>query len=125
MRPMAGSILALYPLDEPPHCWPPTGAYAAMVKTIKAVTPELPIVAVLNPSFALGLGSNAYSLPPEVDWVGFDEYGCWNQSAATGGGPACYKGVSYPEKLHGVDDYVKKHGKKLVVVPNAHYGQGW
>lgn len=26
VRPHAGSILALYPLDEPPHCWPPTGA---------------------------------------------------------------------------------------------------
>jgi hypothetical protein len=84
-------------------------------------------VAVLNPSFAVGLRSKAYVPPPEVDWIGFDEYGCWNASFPrnnhkASGASRCYKGVWYPDLLHGVDDYARRYGKKFVVVPDAHYG---
>eukprot|EP01052_Picozoa_sp_SAG31_P039192 SAG31_NODE_5386_length_2572_cov_1.695916_1_plen_712_part_10 len=77
VRPHAKAILAFYPMDEPPHTWPPTGAYKNMTKLIKATAPDIPIAATLSPSIIRGLEYGAYDLPPEVDWVGFDSYNCW------------------------------------------------
>lgn len=63
IKPHAGSILAFYPMDEPP-------------------APDIPIAATVSPSIIRGLEFGAYDLPPEVTWVGFDS--CESSSLAQG-----------------------------------------
>ena len=84
VRPHAKHILAWYPMDEPPHTWPPTGAYKNMTKQIRATAPGIPIAATVSPSIIRGLEFGAYDLPPEVDWVGFDSYNCWQWDSYLG-----------------------------------------
>ena len=83
------SILAFYPIDEPLPSLIASGAYGTLVKAIKASAPHIPIAAVVTPSDVRGIEFGAYALPPEVDWVGGDQYGCWaEEECATRAGGA-------------------------------------
>ena len=97
VSPHAAKILTIYPMDEPPQTWPPTGAYAEMVRYINASTPAVPpLTAVLSGGRVKGIecAMNAsacappwpfmkergpYELPPEISWIGFDDYNCWDE----------------------------------------------
>ena len=49
VSPHADAILTIYPEDEPPQTWPPTGAYTEMVAYINQSTPPVPpMTAVLS-----------------------------------------------------------------------------
>lgn len=43
-----------------------------IVKAIKRSAPHIPIAAVVTSSAVKGIEFGAYSLPPEVDWIGYD-----------------------------------------------------
>ena len=70
VQPHAAGILALYPFDEPTAAQ--MEIYSVCVKLIKASAPTIPIAAVVTPSSVLGIEFGGYALPPEVDWIGFD-----------------------------------------------------
>ena len=46
----ASSILAFYPIDEPPPGLIASGAYGTLVKAIKTSAPHIPIAAVVTPT---------------------------------------------------------------------------
>ena len=117
IKPHIENIAALYPIDEPDGRVTMQD-YALVTKAIKAKTTStqrtLPILMVVTPSGALKIKEQTLSVPPEVDWLGFDEYNCW--------GSDCYQGVSIPNKFQAIIDNAKSHpGRQVVIVPDAMY----
>jgi hypothetical protein len=100
----AGAILAFYPMDEPPQgC---SGCYANMTRIIKASAPIILILAVFATAVARGLGlpGNDWAHKtvdgPQVDWVGYDDYNCWDDRSWLGDNAsqfACYANYSRPQ----------------------------
>ena len=117
--PYASSILAFYPIDEPPPGLIASGAYGTLLKAIKASAPHIPIAAVVTPSAVRGIEFGAYSLPPEVDWIGGDQYGCWAEEECDTLGECCWMNRTIPHNLGVLRDYAKRRGGKLVVVPDG------
>jgi hypothetical protein len=72
IAPHSASILAFYPVDEPSPTLIASGVYGTIVRAIKHSAPHIPIAAVVTASAVKGIEFSAYSLPPEVDWVGYD-----------------------------------------------------
>ena len=63
-----------------------------------------------------------YELPPEIDWVGFDQYNCWDKASWLGASEqefACWDNRTVPHDLEVVDRYVQKRGGKMIVIPDA------
>lgn len=117
--PYASSILAFYPIDEPPPTLIASGAYGTLVKAIKTSAPQIPIAAVITPSAVRGIEFGAYSLPPEVDWIGGDQYGCWAEEECDTLGDCCWMNRTIPHNLGVLRDYAKRRGGKVVVVPDG------
>jgi hypothetical protein len=119
VKPYASGILAFYPFDEP------TAAemvnYTICVQLIKKAVPTIPIAAVVTPSSAKGIEYGAFSLPPEVDWIGFDNYGCWAEAECEQLGKCCWENRTMPHNLGVIANYAKKRGGKVVVVPDAEH----
>ena len=63
--------------------------------------PSLLIATVLSVGSVQGIKAGTYSLPPGVDWIGFDQYGCWDRPGCVadcdlpGSGGCCY-GACFP-----------------------------
>ena len=140
VSPHAANILTIYPEDEPPQTWPPTGSYAEMVAYIKQSTPAVPpLTAVLSGGRVKGIECSMnvsacappwpymkergpYELPPEIDWIGFDQYNCWDKASWLGASEqefACWDNRTVPHDLEVVDRYVQKRGGKMIVIPDA------
>ena len=45
----------------------------------------------MTPNSVLGVQSNTYTVPTGIDWVGFDEYNCWD---------TCYGNLSISDKVN-------------------------
>ena len=101
------SLVALYPVDEP------NGSEKLSVVTprLRVDAAEVPIMAVLSQSTAHAMGGGTYKLPHEIDWLGFDAYGCWD---------SCYLGLSVPDYLRVLEAEVGAWANRsIVVVPDA------
>lgn len=113
--PHLSKIASFIPMDEP------TGDmnnYATAVQRIKSKidklpkSEQIPILMVITPDQVLRIEKGTLSVPPEISWLGFDEYGCW--------GNECYKGKSIPAKFQLIVDNAKEHpGRKVIVIPDA------
>lgn len=119
ISPHSDSILAFYPVDEPQPAQIASGAYGTLVKAIKTSAPHIPIAAVVTPSAVRGIEFSAYSLPPEVDWIGGDQYSCWAEDECEKLGECCWMNRTIPHNLNVLRDYAKKRGGKMVVVPDG------
>ena len=101
------SLVALYPVDEP------NGSEQLGVVTprLHVDTAGVPIIAVLSQAGVLAMDAGTYELPHEIDWLGFDAYGCWD---------SCYQGHSVPDYLRMIEAAVGARANRLiVVVPDA------
>eukprot|EP01047_Picozoa_sp_COSAG01_P051649 COSAG01_NODE_5353_length_4315_cov_32.988852_3_plen_135_part_00 len=68
--------------------------YVCRIRATAAADPSgrpIPIAAVVTPSSVLGIEQGTFALPPEVDWIGFDNYGCWAQHECEQLGKCCWK----------------------------------
>ena len=110
--------MAFYPTDEPSPAIINSGVYATIVGAIKKSAPSIPIAAVIPQSAVKGIEFGAYSLPSEVDWIGFDAYGCWGE-AECAQGHCCWQNRTIPHDLEVVHQYAAAHGAKMVVVPDG------
>jgi hypothetical protein len=119
VEPHASLILAFYPVDEPSPGLIASGAYAILVKAIKESAPHIPIAAVVTPSAVKGIEYGAYSLPPEVDWIGGDDYGCWGEKECQVHGHCCWENRTMPHNLAVLRNYTAKRGGKMVVIPDG------
>jgi hypothetical protein len=119
IAPYTTSILAFYPIDEPSPGLISTGAYGTIVRAIKHSAPHIPIAAVVTPSAVRGIEFGAFSLPPEVDWIGGDDYGCWGQEQCQQHGYCCWLNRTMPHNLGVLRDFARKRGSKVVVVPDG------
>ena len=117
--PHAASISAFYPVDEPAPALISSGAYGTIVKAIKRSAPHIPIAAVVTPSAVRGIEFGAFELPPEVDWLGGDDYGCWAEQECEQLGECCWMNRTMPHNLGVLRDYASKRGGKVVVVPDG------
>ena len=123
VKPHASHIRAFYPFDEPQASVITNGAFGMICKALKGASPMTPILTVLDPAAveAIELGTWP-ELPPEVDWIGFDNYGCWNESwsvDADGFGHGCWHNRTMPHNLGVLDRLVESRGGRLVVVPDG------
>ena len=125
VRPHSASVLAFYPFDEPTPA--EMVNYTSCVKLIRATAAtdtrgrKIPIAAVVTPSSVLGIEFGQFALPPEVDWIGFDNYGCWAEAECEQLGKCCWKNRTMPHNLRVIADYAKKRAGKVVVVPDAEH----
>ena len=119
IRSINSSILAFYPIDEPLPSLIASGAYGTLVKAIKTSAPHIPIAAVVTPRDVRGIEFGAYALPPEVDWIGGDQYGCWAEEECATHGDCCWMNRTIPHNLGVLRDYAKKSGGKVVVIPDG------
>ena len=125
VKPHSSSVLAFYPFDEPTAA--ELAHYTTCVKLIRAtaaVDPAgrpIPIAAVVTPSSVQGIEVGVFELPPEVDWLGFDNYGCWAEEECEQLGKCCWKNRTMPHNLGVLAAYAKKRGGKVVVVPDAEH----
>ena len=101
-----GSLIALYPVDEP------NGSEKLGVVTPRLrATVDVPIIAVLAQGWVLAMEAGTYELPHEIDWLGFDAYNCWD---------SCYQGHSIPDYLRMIEKAVSaRANRSIVVVPDA------
>jgi hypothetical protein len=110
ISPNLSKIAAFYPIDEPQGSLASMNDYATVVGLIKSTTttPILEVVtadAVINGSLS--------TTPPGVDWLGFDQYGCWLAAE-------CPDKVSITDKFNKVVSIAKQTvGRKVIVVPDA------
>ena len=98
--------------------------YGAVVKKIKESAPSIPIAAVVTQSAVKGIEYGTYALPQEVDWIGFDAYGCWGQAecaASPGGKYCCWENRTVPHNLGVLKAYAQRRGPhtRIVVVPDG------
>lgn len=107
VSPFKGNILGFYPIDEPQPYW---SGYGTITGALKAAEPTIPVIVVITARNLMDLGST-YSLPSSVDWIGFDEYGCWDS-------------CRMDTKLAILNSYVLDRGKKMVVVPDGRAASG-
>ena len=125
VRPHSGTVLAFYPFDEPTAA--EMANYTTCVQLMRAtaatdpVGRKLPIAAVVTPSSVLGIEYGQFALPPEVDWIGFDNYGCWAEQECEQLGHCCWKNRTMPHNLEVIANYAKRRGGKMVVVPDAEH----
>lgn len=125
VRPHSDSILAFYPFDEPTVA--ELEHYATCVKLIRATAATdssgrpIPIAAVVTPSSVQGIEAGVFDLPKEVDWVGYDNYGCWAEEECEQQGRCCWKNRTVPHNLDVLAKYTKSRMGKMVVVPDAEY----
>lgn len=111
ISPHLSKIGAFYPLDEPDiHVSPQD--YARMVKAIKtslkATSFKIPLAMVVTSSGVLKIKNGNLTVPPEIDWLGFDEYDCW--------GKECFGGLSIAEKLDILIGKIRPRGGKVILV---------
>ena len=66
-----------------------------------------------------GIEYNAYDLPVEVDWIGYDEYGCWAEAECKDFGECCWENRTIPHNLGVLSNYITKRGGKMVVVADG------
>jgi hypothetical protein len=120
IKPHARAILAWYPVDEPSPGLIASGAYGTLVRAIKKTTPTVPIAAVITASAVKGIEFGAYDLPAEVDWIGFDNYGCWAE-AECAHGDCCWENRTIPHNLNVLVSYAKRRGptSRVVLVPDG------
>ena len=102
VHPHSESILAFYPFDEPTVA--ELDHYETCVKLIRATAATdpsgrpIPIAAVVTPSSVQGIEAGVFDLPKEVDWVGYDNYGCWAEEECE------QQGRSARQNLAGADN---------------------
>jgi len=109
-------VLAFYPMDEPEGNLYSMEDYATAVHLIKinidTLAKPIPILMVVTPDGVLRIEDGSLFVPPEISWLGFDEYGCWDSG--------CYRGVSIPNKFQIVVTNAKQHpGRKVIVIPDS------
>jgi hypothetical protein len=107
------------PVDEPSPTLLATGDYTKLVQLLKQTAPAIPIIAVVTESAVKGIEFHAYDLPPEVDWVGFDAYGCWGTTECADYGECCWENRTVPHNLHVMETYANKRGGGMLVVPDG------
>lgn len=118
VEPHKDAILAFYPFDEPTQEQVSSGRYGRVTKLIKASAPDIPIAATLTPSFVHDISTGAQDLPPEVDWVSYDNYGCWGEEECAAG-HCCWQKIPVTRSLGILRDFAAKRGGKTFVVPDA------
>jgi len=123
LSPYTDAIQAFYPADEPHDPLISSGVYGTMVRAIRKSAPAIPIAAVVTPSSVKGIEFGEYSLPPEVNWIGFDHYGCWAADECAHG-HCCWENRTVPHNLEVIKSYVTKRGGKMLVVPDGVAGGG-
>jgi hypothetical protein len=102
------NLLALYPIDEPNG-----HEQLAVVTPLLRSLFDVPIMAVLTPAMMLAMRDGRYALPAEIDWLGFDQYGCWDATT-------CWQNVSIPTLLEIIDAEAQRRPQgKVFVVPDA------
>jgi hypothetical protein len=109
--PYLGLIRAFYPMDEPDMNLNLSDyAKATHILKINIDTTQfkIPILMVITASGVIKLKNNSLFVPHEISWLGFDEYGCW--------GNECYGGISIPQKLNILNDFISLRGGNVVVV---------
>ena len=74
---------------------------------------------MVTPRDVRGIEFGAYALPPEVDWIGGDQYGCWAEEECATHGDCCWMNRTIPHNLGVLRDYAKKSGGKVVVIPDG------
>jgi hypothetical protein len=109
----------ILPVDEPSPTLIKSGVYGTIVKAIKQSAPHISIAAVVTPSAVKGIEFGAYDLPPEVDWIGGDQYGCWAAEECEAHGECCWENRTIPHNLAVIRNYTKQRGGKMVVIPNG------
>ncbi len=116
MYPHLSKIAAFYPMDEPDGNLPSMTDYAKTTHIIKinldSVDYPIAILLIVTPSGVIRIRDGTLAIPPEVSWLGFDEYGCWDSG--------CFQGISIPNKFQIIVNKAKQTpGRKVVVVPGA------
>ena len=123
LKPHASHIRAFYPFDEPQASVISNRAFGTICKALKSASPTTPILTVLDPASVEGIEFGTFpELPPEVDWIGFDNYGCWNDTwwvDADGFGHGCWQNRTMEHNLGVLDKLVESRGGRLVVVPDG------
>jgi hypothetical protein len=112
------------PVTDEEWCMHADGAHVCRIRATAAADPSgrpIPIAAVVTPSSVLGIEQGTFALPPEVDWIGFDNYGCWAQHECEQLGKCCWKNRTMPHNLGVLTAYAHKRGGRVVVVPDAEY----
>ena len=66
-----------------------------------------------------GIEYSAYDLPAEVDWIGYDEYGCWAETECEEYGECCWENRTIPHNLGILNNYVRNRSGSMVVVPDG------
>jgi hypothetical protein len=85
IQPYLNNVLAFY-YDEPNQ------ETINALKIIRNNT-DIHILAIFTPATTLAIRDKTYTVPQEVDWIGYDEYPCFDDASN------CYEGVSVPNKV--------------------------
>lgn len=114
LYPYLSMILAFYPTDEP-DLNVSMRDYTIVVNAIKdclnTVHYPIEILMVVSSPTVVAIRDGAFLIPQNVSWIGFDEYGCWND---------CSLGISIPEKFQILVNNAKQNPyRKVVVIPGA------
>jgi hypothetical protein len=127
-RERSADIVGLYVCDEA-ELRTNYSDYQQVVSYIKSYT-NIPIMLTISSHAALLLTDGAVDpggvkdswrnmttdgklkIPADVDWLGFDEYACWE-------GSECFGSVSITDKLDRLIGIMKARGGKVYVIPDA------
>lgn len=113
LLPHLSKIRALYPMDEP-DINVRQEDYNQVVSKVKSslnsVAADIPIMMTLSPFGPRMVRDKLWQVPPEIDWLGFDEYGCWEE---------CVDGLSITDKLDILIGEMSPRGKNVFVIPDG------
>jgi hypothetical protein len=114
LYPYLSMVVAFYPMDEP-DLNVSMSDYITVVHAIKTnldtVNHQIAILMVISSPTVIRIREGTFSVPQEVNWLGFDEYWCWID---------CSLGISIPEKFQILVNNAKQNpDRKVVVVPGA------
>ena len=81
--------------DEPTQEQVGSGRFGLVTNMLKASAPEIPIATCLTPSMVLDMERKVYEMPPEVDWLSYDNYHCWAETECAQG-HCCWQNRTVP-----------------------------
>jgi hypothetical protein len=114
ISPHLSKIAAFYPADEPQGALADMNDYAVAVGLIQNKTASIPILEVVT-AYAVLTGALS-SIPPGVDWIGFDQYGCWTATECN----EAWDKTSITDKFQIVVSAAKQTaGRKVIIIPDA------